>query len=218
MVHYNDNILILGAPGSGKSTMGRLLASNLQPGRHAFVDMSRVCKIAGQFVPHFGNQFAAYSSKGELVPDDDLMPHFRTYMETIDPGDRVVASGIFRIPDQVHWIHQHVPYFRDGGVPLTVVRVKLNPNDAVRRCRARADAAKQAGQKPRATDLDDELNRSRVVLYEKNVEPVIEALHTYHANLPIIEVPSMDDPHDTFLSIIKKVTDNPEHWYIRLAA
>ncbi len=218
MAHYNNNILILGAPGSGKSTMGRILASCLQPGRHMFVDMSRVCKIAGQFIPGFGNQFAACSSKGELVPDEELMPHFRTYMDTIDPGDRVVVSGIFRTPQQVHWIHENVPLFRDGGIPLTVVRVRLDPEDAVRRCQKRAAAAKAAGQTPRPTDLNDELNRNRVTLYEQHVEPVVVALQQLYHDLQVIDVPSMEDPHDTFLNLSKKVSDKPSDWFIRLAA
>ncbi len=192
---------IFGAPGSGKTTQGRMLASLLNPSSH-FVDMSRVCKVASAFDYSFGNLFAECSAKGDLVPDEEILPRFGRYMESINKDEPIVASGIFRKAAQVHFAFREIPYFSEGLIPFVVAKLKLTPEEAIRRCRERAEQERLANRTPRATDLDDALNRQRVEIYEKEVDGVLTALRQY-SDFKTIEVESMSTVQETFTSLAK---------------
>lgn len=192
---------IFGAPGSGKTTQGRMLAALLNPSSH-FVDMSRVCKVASAFDISFGNLFAEYSSKGELVPDEEILPRFERYMESINKDEPIVASGIFRKAAQVHFAFREISYFKECQIPFVVAKLKLTPKEAIRRCRERAEQERLAGRTPRATDLDDALNSRRVEIYEEEVDGVLGAFRQY-SDFKIIEVESMPTVQETFISLAK---------------
>lgn len=190
------NLILFGANGSGKTTLGRILSAGLNWSPQ-FVDMSRACKVASAFDSDFANIFASYSSKGELVPNEFMMPRFATYMKTFGESDQFVYSGIFREANQVAYAYEEIPQFKKSRTPLEVVRIKLSPDEAVRRCRQRAEEAQRNGQKPRQTDLNDEINRNRVKLYEEEVEGVLEALRKYHGAFQIVEVVSQVQIQET---------------------
>ena len=183
------NLILFGANGSGKTTLGRIISAGLVWTPH-FVDMSRACKVASAFDPDFANIFASYSAKGELVPNEYMMPRFATYMKTYGLKDQFVFSGIFREAEQVKYAYQHIPQFQHSRIPLQVLRIKLHPDEAVRRCRLRAEEAAKHGQTPRSTDLNDKVNRERVELYEREVEAVLVALEECYGKYEIVEAES----------------------------
>ncbi|MCF7865152.1 MAG: hypothetical protein K9M11_01430 [Candidatus Pacebacteria bacterium] len=195
----HPSYVIFGAPGSGKTTHGRMLASLLNPSSH-FVDMSRVCKVASAFDTSFGNLFAECSSKGELVPDEEILPRFERYMQSINKDEPIVASGIFRMAAQVHFAFQKVEYFMEGLIPFVVAKIKLTADDAVLRQRKRAEEDIAAGRTPRPTDLDEVKNRRRVEIYEAEVEGVLTAFRQY-CDFKVIEVDSKETVQETFISL-----------------
>ncbi len=190
------NIILFGANGSGKTTLGRIISAGLSWSPH-FVDMSRACKVASAFDPDFANIFASHSAKGELVPNESMMPRFATYMKTYGLKDQFVFSGIFREASQVEYAYQQIHQFQHSRIPLQVLRIKLHPDEAVRRCRLRAEEAIKHGQAARSTDLSDDVNRERVKLYEDEVQAVLTTLGNCHGKYEVVEVESQVQIQET---------------------
>src|SRR3954464_3933101 len=74
------SILLFGAPGSGKGTQGKILSSI--PGFYhtSTGDIFRSLDLQSET----GRIFWEYSSRGELVPDEFTIKHWKTYVKGLE--------------------------------------------------------------------------------------------------------------------------------------
>lgn len=203
MIKRLTSIFVEGPPGAGKTTAGKLIAA-LFPNEFRFLDMSTVCSVASSFVPSLASSFAQHQSAGTLVPDEVIMPHFSTYLGSFPADTQFVFSGIFRTADQVDFAYDHIPHFRDRSNEMIVLQIQLSGEEAFKRCKNRGELLSTHGkQGARKTDLDPELNRRRVEIYNQNSDKVISALSRRQLRIQIVQVPSLETPDATFRKIVE---------------
>ncbi len=158
-------ILLFGAPGVGKGTQGKILGHI--PGFYhlACGDVFRSLDMSSEL----GRDFLAYSSRGELVPDQltiDMWKtniHAQTVLSIYKPNnDILVLDGIPRNLAQAKALD---PYLE----VLKVIHLVCRDVDAmVMRMRRRAL------KENRLDDADEKVIRRRFDVYQRETAPVIE--------------------------------------------
>jgi len=157
-------ILLFGAPGAGKGTVGKALGA--VPGFHhlACGDVFRNLDMTTAL----GNIFVEYSSKGLLVPDDATVQLWKV---TVDArvashqyrpaNDLLVLDGIPRNVAQAQFLDEHIEVER-------VFHLVCNDEDAmIDRLRRRAL------KENRFDDASDDVIRRRWEVYEAEAQPVL---------------------------------------------
>jgi adenylate kinase len=158
-------ILLFGAPGSGKGTMGKALGT--VPG-FAHVACGDVFR-ALDFSSPLGKVFVDYSSKGLLVPDDTTIALWEEYI------DRLVGNHAF-VPERdvlaLDGIPRNVAQARILEHYIQVERVfhLVCSDENLMRERLRRRALKEN----RLDDASDEVIRRRWEVYEAESRPVLE--------------------------------------------
>jgi adenylate kinase len=160
------SILIFGAPGVGKGTQGKLLGCipgffHLSTG-----DMFRNLEPDSEM----GRTFHAYSSRGELVPDEFTVELWRHYMRTLvekrryrPDVDLLVLDGIPRSLVQVEAV-------REGIDVLGLIHLKArDENELLARMQRRARS------EGRVDDADERVIRTRWEVYDRQTLPVLGA-------------------------------------------
>jgi adenylate kinase len=157
-------ILLFGAPGAGKGTVGKALGA--VPGFHhlACGDVFRNLDMTTAL----GRVFVEYSSKGLLVPDDATVQLWKVTVDArvaahqYRPGtDLLVLDGIPRNVAQARFLDEHIEVER-------VFHLVCNDEDAmIERLRRRAL------KENRFDDASDEVIRRRWEVYEAEAQPVL---------------------------------------------
>lgn len=195
----NHHIILFGPNGAGKTTHGRFLAGALD---RQYTDMSRVLKLGSAYDHALAQEFARYSSNGELVPDEVIFRPLDQYLTTLRPGDFIVGSGVPRLESQV------APFMtilatRLGSDNLIAVDMDLDPEAAVERCRRRAEEDLAVGRNPRPDDMDELLIRKRIRLHNAEKDAVITAL--LRADARVVTVKCYEDRQQTSLAILSAI-------------
>jgi adenylate kinase len=189
-------VLLFGAPGSGKGTQGKILAS-----RPPFVHLAcgDVFRALDKQSP-MGQAFAKYATGGGLVPDSLTVELWRQTMHAM------VASGKFDPAKQILLL---------DGIPRTVEQAVLMANDLhvvaiihlfvndVSQIVARLQA--RAARENRADDVDIEVIRHRLDVYEEQTRPVLE----FYPRGRIFRVNATQPPQDVTADIMKVVAPLP---------
>ncbi len=158
-------ILLLGAPGAGKGTQGKVLGTI--PGFYhcACGDVFRNIDITSSL----GRVFYEHSSRGELVPDDVTVKMWaeniraRAVIGHYKPGkDLLILDGIPRTLDQAQLMDEHIEVLQVIHLHCT------NENAMFERLRRRAL------KENRFDDADERVIRRRWEVYEKETAPVLE--------------------------------------------
>jgi adenylate kinase len=173
--------LILGAPGSGKGTQGKVLGSIPRFHHLACGDVFRSLDTRTPL----GQEFVRYSSMGQLVPDDLTVQLWRANIK-----NRVDAYQ-FK-PD--------IDFLVLDGIPRNVEQAKLmEPDiDVVKvfhlSCPNREELArrlrKRALKDNRYDDASEEVIRKRFATYEEETKPILE----YYAGEKIVEIDASAAP------------------------
>jgi adenylate kinase len=157
-------ILLFGAPGSGKGTQGRILGSIPNFFHCACGDVFRTLNIESEI----GKVFVDYSSRGELVPDE----------QTVELWSQSIAAstqaGRFR-PEQDTLVLDGIPrnlhqaeMLRDTLDVVTVFYLRsTNLDSLVQRMQRRAL------KENRLDDASLDVIRQRLRTYEKETKPVL---------------------------------------------
>ena len=157
-------ILLLGAPGAGKGTQGKVLGTI--PGFYhcACGDVFRNIDITSSL----GRAFYDYSSRGELVPDDITVKMWaeniqaRAVIGHYKPSkDLLVLDGIPRTLEQAQIMNEHIEV-------LQVTHLHCHDEKAMFE-RLRRRALKEN----RYDDADERVIRRRWEVYEKETAPVL---------------------------------------------
>lgn len=199
-----SHILFMGANGSGKTTQGRALAGMMD---RQYVDMSRIIKLGFGFDAQFLVEASSFVAQGELVPDNLLIPQVQRYFQSLRNGEFVVMSGLYRDPGQGPWTTEIISRCL-GRTQLTVVDLILDPEDAIVRCKKRAEQDAARGVDPRADDLDEVTIRRRLELHERSKQPVLKYL-VDELGAKVCEARCCDRRQDTMLNILRSLGLRP---------
>jgi adenylate kinase len=157
--------LIMGAPGSGKGTQGKVLGKVPRFFHCACGEVFRSLDLRTAI----GQKFIDYSSKGLLVPDDLTVELWRTKIEAqvleaeFKPDiDALVLDGIPRNVNQAKLMEQLIDVKQ-------VFHLSCPERDElVRRLR------KRAIKDNRLDDANEEVIRKRLLTYEEETKPVLD--------------------------------------------
>lgn len=165
MVQRFRSVLLVGPPGSGKGTQGKLLGAIPGFFHHSSGEVFRNLNPRSRA----GSIFTEYSRKGELVPDEVTIEVWREDIERqhsdgrFDPGrDLLVLDGIPRNANQATLMDRQVEVLR-------VVHLFCHDEDAfIERLR------KRAIKENRADDAKEEVIRRRFEVYREETRPILE--------------------------------------------
>jgi adenylate kinase len=156
------NIILLGAPGSGKGTQGEILASRIGVPRIATGDLLRAAVAAES---RLGEKARRYMDQGELVPDDVILGLIREKLASPEAAKGVVMDGFPRTPAQATAVDGYLSG-RGAGVDQ-VVSFDVPDGELVVRAIGRAAA------EGRSDDTPDTI-RKRLAVYREQTQPLIE--------------------------------------------
>jgi adenylate kinase len=159
------SILLFGAPGSGKGTQGKILSSI--PGFYhtSTGDIFRSLDLQSET----GRIFWEYSSRGELVPDEFTIKHWKNYVKGLEminhfhpETEILVLDGIPRNVKQAKLLSEQI------DVAKIIYLVCADMGKMVERLRRRAL------KENRIDDANDKVIQHRLEVYESNTKPVLD--------------------------------------------
>ncbi|MFN9078889.1 MAG: adenylate kinase family protein [bacterium] len=185
-------VLLFGAPGAGKGTQGKILGK--VPGffHLACGDVFRSLDMSSDL----GKKFMAYSSRGELVPDELTIEmwrqnmHAQTVLSIYKPNvDLLVLDGIPRNVNQAKHLEQHLEVLTE----LNLVCPDID--QMVTRMRRRAL------KENRIDDADEKVIRKRFEVYERETRPVLAC---YPSEI-VHEVNAMGSPAEVLQHVLEVI-------------
>ena len=184
--------LILGAPGSGKGTQGKVLGSIPRFHHLACGDVFRSLDTRTAL----GQKFVEFSSRGELVPDDVTVQLWRANIkQRVDSHqfkpeiDFLVLDGIPRNVDQAK-------YMEDDIEVLKVFHLSCpDRTELTRRLR------KRALKDNRFDDANEVVIQNRFATYEAETKPILD----HYAGDRIVDIDASQSPAKVLYDIIGSV-------------
>ena len=191
-------ILILGAPGAGKGTQGKILGAIPRFFHCACGDIFRSMDTRTDI----GRRFVEYSSRGELVPDELTVELWRSQVE--------------------NWAESHV-YKPDidilvlDGIPRNVHQAKiiagfLDVHQVFHlTCPDRSELArrmrKRALKENRIDDASDTVIAQRIETYDAETRPILE----HYPDEMITVVDAMRPPVEVLGDVIRRIVSLPAY-------
>ncbi|HYF37324.1 MAG TPA: nucleoside monophosphate kinase [Prosthecobacter sp.] len=182
-------LLILGAPGSGKGTQGKVLGSIPRFRHFACGDVFRSLDTRTAL----GRKFVEYSSRGELVPDDLTVDLWR---------------GNIRQSVDAHQFKPEIDFLVLDGIPRNVEQAKLMENDIEvlkvfhLSCPDRTELArrlrKRALKDNRFDDANESVIQQRFATYEAETKPILD----YYSGDRIAEIDASQAPAKVLYDIL----------------
>jgi adenylate kinase len=158
-------ILLFGAPGSGKGTQGKILASIPGFFHTACGDVFRQLDLKSEL----GKTFWEYSSQGKLVPDDLTVRLWKDFIDGAERTNRfhpeteiLVLDGIPRNMTQAKLMDDHLDVIK------VIYLVCADMSKMVERLKRRAL------KENRIDDANDKVITHRLEVYERETHPVLE--------------------------------------------
>lgn len=181
--------LILGAPGSGKGTQGKVLGSIPRFHHLACGDVFRSLDTRTPL----GQKFVEYSSRGELVPDDVTVQLWHANLkQRIDSHqfkpeiDFLVLDGIPRNVEQAKFMEPHIEVLKVFHLSCP------DRTELARRLR------KRALKDNRFDDANETVIQNRFATYEAETKPILE----YYAGDRILDIDASQAPAKVLYDII----------------
>ena len=192
MPNRYKTILLFGAPGAGKGTQGKILGQIPGYFHLACGDVFRSLDTNSDL----GREFLAYSSRGELVPDNLTIEmwsqnvHAQTTLSLYKPDtDLLILDGIPRN------VHQAIAMDAHLDVLQVIHLVCPNIDEMVTRMKRRAL------KENRLDDADEKVIRRRFEVYDAETSPVLE-----HYDPSVIkEINALGSPADVLQHVLEVV-------------
>jgi adenylate kinase len=187
-----QSLLLLGAPGSGKGTQGKILGTI--PGFYhcACGDVFRAVDPRSDY----GKAFIHYSSKGQLVPDDVTVGLWSAQIEAMEQTGRFNPKHDFLVLD---------------GIPRNVNQAKILTGKLEVRRVFHLDCAdktkvydrlkRRALKENRLDDINEEVIRRRQEIYEQETKPVLE----FYGEKLISHIDSAQLPYQVLRDILSAI-------------
>lgn len=185
-------LLILGAPGSGKGTQGKVLGSVPRFHHLACGDVFRSLDTRTPL----GQKFVEYSSRGELVPDDVTVQLWHANVkQRVDAHafkpeiDFLVLDGIPRNVEQARHMEQHIEVVKVFHLSCP------DRSELARRLR------KRALKDNRFDDANETVIQNRFATYEAETKPILD----YYGSDRVIEIDASQAPAKVLYDILSGV-------------
>jgi adenylate kinase len=186
--------LLLGAPGSGKGTQGKILGAIP---RLFHLSMGDVFRALDTRTP-IGQKFVEYSSRGQLVPDEITMGLLRAHIghlvgiHSFKPEiDALVLDGVPRNVQQAQLM--------DGMIDVKKVFHLSCPDREQLIIRIRKRALKEN----RFDDANEETIRRRLATYEAESKPLLD----FYGKNMVQTVDAMHPPVNVVRDIVQTICD-----------
>ena len=176
-------IVMLGKPGSGKGTVGRMLSESLGIIHISSGELFRsYIKKAGEI----GKEIESYVSKGNLVPDDLAIKLVEKRLLELDCKDGVILDGFPRTVVQAEALDK---FLNSQGCKLDIaVELELSDQDIIdrivqRRVCSNVDCREIYNlefKKPKHEEICDKCGSKLVQREDDKIETVEQRLKTYH--------------------------------------
>ncbi len=154
-------LLILGAPGSGKGTQGKILAQRLGLVKITTGDILRAAVKAGT---PLGVEAKKYMDAGKLVPDALILDLIKAELDKPDAKDGAVFDGFPRTAAQAELVDQVLG--ARGQRLSQVLLLDVTEEELVRRLHGRATLEGR-------TDDTPETVRTRLQVYQQDTAPLV---------------------------------------------
>jgi len=183
------NVVLLGAPGSGKGTQAERIAPAFGLPHISTGDMLRAAVAAGS---ELGRSAKRYMDAGELLPDDVVIGIIRERLAQTDAAAGFLLDGFPRTIEQAKALAAMLA--QAGRAITTVLLVDVPEDELVQRlagrrtCRACGkgyhavfDPPKQegicdacGGEVYQRADDNEETVRNRLAVYSRQTEPLVD--------------------------------------------
>ena len=168
------NTILLGPPGSGKSTQGRLLARRLGTSTIATGDL---LGDAVQRDTELGRQAREYMDRGSMVPDEIILRLVREQLAAPEAQGGVVLDGFPRTVRQAQEVHSMLA--AKGERIKAALLLDVPEEELVRRLLAKASAEER-------NDEDPEAIQRRLAVYRRSNAPLVG----YYRDLGVLKIVS----------------------------
>ena len=154
-------VLILGAPGSGKGTQGKILAERLRLPKITTGDILRAAVKDGATL---GKDAKKFMDQGQLVPDTLILELIKGELSKDEAKNGAIFDGFPRTAAQAELVDK---LLGAGGNRLNHILLLDVPEDElVRRLRGRAPVEGRSDDTPEAI-------KTRLAVYQRDTAPLI---------------------------------------------
>jgi len=185
-------LLILGAPGSGKGTQGKVMGAIPRFHHLACGDVFRSLDTRTAL----GQKFVEYSSRGELVPDDVTVQLWRANIKQREDShqfkpeiDFLVLDGIPRNVEQARYMEQDIEVLKVFHLSCP------DRTELTRRLR------KRALKDNRFDDANETVIQQRFATYEAETKPILE----YYSDERVVDIDASQPPAKVLYDILSSV-------------
>jgi adenylate kinase len=190
--------LILGAPGSGKGTQGKILGSIPRFFHCACGDVFRSLDTRTAL----GQRFVHYSSRGELVPDELTIELWKAQVDNWSDShlykpdiDFLVLDGIPRNVAQAEMMSKFLEIHQVFHLSCP------DREELARRMR------KRALKDNRMDDASDRVIQQRIATYEAETKPILD----YYTSALVTDIDATQAPVEVLNDIISKIVSLPAY-------
>jgi len=155
------HILILGAPGSGKGTQGKILAERLGLPKITTGDLLRTAMTGGT---PLGLDAKKYYDEGKLVPDSIILGMIKDELARPEAKDGAILDGFPRTAAQAELVDRTLA---ERGQRLNhILLLDVTEEELLRRLRSRARVEGRTDDSPEAV-------ATRLQVYQRDTAPLI---------------------------------------------
>ena len=187
------NIVLLGAPGSGKGTQAPKIMEKYGLFHISTGDMFRK-EIASQ--SPIGLKAKSIIERGELCPDDVTLDMLNSFLSKLGECKGYILDGVPRTHEQAHMM-DGINYDKPISISK-VIYIKIEEEEIIKRILKRAA---ELGR----TDDTPEVAKNRTAQYFKLTHPLIEY---YQKQGKLIEINGMQTIDEVFADICKALDNN----------
>ena len=154
-------ILILGAPGSGKGTQGKILAERLGLPKITTGDLIRAAMKDGT---PLGVEAKKFYDEGKLVPDSVILGLIKDELDRPEAKEGAIFDGFPRTAAQAELVDKTLG--QRGQRLNHILLMDVTEEELVRRMRARAQIEGRSDDSPEAI-------ATRLQVYQRDTAPLI---------------------------------------------
>lgn len=182
-------LLILGPPGAGKGTQGKILAERLGIPKIATGDLLRDAVAQGSVI---AREAKGYMDAGRLVPDNVILELVRTELEKPGAAGGAVFDGFPRTIEQAEAVEQMLA--ERGERISRVLLFDVSEEEIMQRLLRRAAAEGR-------TDDDPQTIARRLQVYQRSTAPLI----AYYAQLGTVHRVPATGPIDEIADRVRRI-------------